>query len=164
MQGSLVQPALIGGLTMGVLSALPLVSAGNVCCCLWVVTGGIVAAYLLQQNQPAPVRLVDGAVVGLLAGVVGAFVYVLLSIPMMILTAPAQRQLVERFIDAGTLPAEFRDYMTRYAFGALGLTVAFVATLIAGLVFSPIGGLIGAAIFRRPMPHRDPDGVPAPPE
>ena len=49
------QPALIGGLVMGVLSALPLVSAGNICCCLWVVTGGLVAAYLLQQNQAMPI-------------------------------------------------------------------------------------------------------------
>ena len=39
---------------MGVLSALPLVTAGNVCCCLWVVSGGVVAAYLLQQNQTTP--------------------------------------------------------------------------------------------------------------
>jgi len=55
------QPAFIGGLVMGVLSALPLVSAGNICCCLWVVTGGLVAAYLLQQNQAMPISPADGA-------------------------------------------------------------------------------------------------------
>ena len=54
---------------MGVLSALPLVAAGNLCCCLWVVSGGVVAAYLLQQNQSAPITPGDGALVGLLAGV-----------------------------------------------------------------------------------------------
>ena len=32
---------------MGVLSALPIVSAGNYCCCLWVISGGLVAAYVL---------------------------------------------------------------------------------------------------------------------
>ena len=31
-----LQPALFGGLFIGVLSALPLVSVGN-CCCLWVI-------------------------------------------------------------------------------------------------------------------------------
>ena len=41
---------------MGVLSALPLVAAGNLCCCLWVVSGGAIAAYLLQQNQSAPLH------------------------------------------------------------------------------------------------------------
>ena len=57
---------------MGVLSALPLINAGNVCCCLWVVSGGVVAAYVLQQNQTAPITPGDGALVGLLAGLIGA--------------------------------------------------------------------------------------------
>jgi hypothetical protein len=41
---SKLQPALIGGLVTGVLSALPFVNILNACCCLWVVTGGVVAA------------------------------------------------------------------------------------------------------------------------
>src|SRR5205814_1251056 len=68
------QPALIGGLVMGVLSALPLVNAANICCCLWVIAGGAVAAYLLQQNQTMPIAPGDGALVGLFAGIIGAFV------------------------------------------------------------------------------------------
>ena len=71
---SYAQPALIGGVVMGVLSALPIITAGNVCCCLWVVSGGVVAAYLLQQNQTTPITPGDGALVGLLAGLVGALV------------------------------------------------------------------------------------------
>ena len=54
MQASKLQPALLGGVFIGVLSALPIVSAGNLCCCLWVLSGGALAAYLLQQNQPVP--------------------------------------------------------------------------------------------------------------
>ena len=42
----LAQPALVGGLVMGVLTALPIISAGNLCCCLWVLSGGAVAAYM----------------------------------------------------------------------------------------------------------------------
>src|SRR5436309_8139061 len=95
---NLVQPALYGGLVMGVLSALPIISAGNLCCCLWVVSGGAVAAYVLQQNQPMPITAGDGALVGLLAGVVGAFVYVILSIPITILVAPIERVLLERVL------------------------------------------------------------------
>ena len=33
------QPALYGGLFIGVLSALPIINIGN-CCCLWVTAGG----------------------------------------------------------------------------------------------------------------------------
>ena len=52
---------------MGVLSALPIVAVGNFCCCLWVVCGGAVAAYVLQQNQQMPVTPGDAALAGLLS-------------------------------------------------------------------------------------------------
>ncbi len=88
MKASFTQPALIGGLVGGVLSALPLIAGGNLCCCLWIVSGGAVAAYVLQQNQSLPIGPGDGALVGLLAGVIGALVYLVLSIPINILVAP----------------------------------------------------------------------------
>ena len=50
------QPALLGGLFIGVLSSLPLVNIGNVCCCLWVVVGGLLTVYLQQQNTPSRSR------------------------------------------------------------------------------------------------------------
>ena len=49
-----LQPALIGGVVTGVLSALPFISGFNACCCLWVVSGGLVASYLLQQSRSTP--------------------------------------------------------------------------------------------------------------
>ena len=45
MSKVLLQPVLFGGLFMGVLSALPIISLGN-CCCVWVAGGGAVTAYL----------------------------------------------------------------------------------------------------------------------
>ena len=48
-----MQPALLGGVFIGVLSALPIVQLCN-CCCVWIVGGGALAAYLQQQNQPMP--------------------------------------------------------------------------------------------------------------
>ena len=59
MQASKVQPALLGGLVLGVLSGLPLVNMGNACCCLWVIAGGVIAAYLLQQRQSVPITSGD---------------------------------------------------------------------------------------------------------
>src|SRR6058998_2832283 len=97
---------------MGVLSALPLVSLGNACCCLWVVCGGLAAAYVLQQNQPTPIAPGDGALVGLLAGIVGACVYLVLSVPITLLIAPMQRQVLERLMDrVNNVPPEFREFL-----------------------------------------------------
>ena len=47
MNNAFVQPAFAGGVVMGVLSALPLISAGNICCCLWVIVGGMSLGTLL---------------------------------------------------------------------------------------------------------------------
>ena len=43
---------------LGVLSALPIVNIGNACCCLWVIAGGVAAAYLLQNNRHLALRLI----------------------------------------------------------------------------------------------------------
>lgn len=146
---------------MGVLTALPIISAGNLCCCLWVLSGGVVAAYVLQQNEPAPIALGDGALAGLLAGIVGAFVYLILSIPISILVAPLERMMVQRFIERmENMPPEFREFALSRVAGGLRLMVGFVFWLVVGAAFSTIGGLIGAAIFQKKLP---PGPIPVPP-
>jgi hypothetical protein len=150
------QPAILGGLLVGVLSALPIVSAGNLCCCLWVVCGGAVAAYLLQQNQTAPVTAGDGALVGLLAGVAGAFVSLLISIPVTILVAPLERALLEQLSSSGNMSPELRGYMNGAGGTSIRLVVWFLFMLFAGPIFSMLGGVLGAAIFRKPLPPMAP--------
>ena len=146
---------------MGVLSALPIVSAGNVCCCLWVVSGGVIAAYLVQQNQSLPITPADGALVGLLAGLVGAAVRFVVSIPIDFLMAPFEQAMLQRVLEVGTLPPEFRDLIERYsgrdrevslAFQVVGRIVGLMFWMFVGAVFSTLGGLIGSLIFRKDSP------------
>lgn len=145
---------------MGVLSALPFVSAGNVCCCLWVIAGGMAAAYVLQQNQTAPISPGDGALVGLLAGLAGAVIQTLVSIPVGVLVGPMERRMLQRFVEmAGTMPPEIRDALERYDGETPGVALFLVSRvfslffwLFVGAAFSTIGGLIGAAVFRRGTP------------
>jgi hypothetical protein len=156
-KAGLGQPAVIGGLVMGVLSALPIISAGNFCCCLWVLSGGIVAAYVLQQNQAAPITPGDGALVGLLAGLCGAVIQVVLSIPIGLLLAPIDYAMLERLRDyapdLGDLVDRYgRDRAANRAFILAVRAAAFVGWLFVGAVFSTIGGLVGAALFKRRPP------------
>jgi hypothetical protein len=132
---SYAQPALVGGLVMGVLSSLPIIAAGNLCCCLWIVSGGLVAAYVLQHNYAAPIAPGDGALVGLLAGVIGAVIQVVLSIPINLIVGPFESEMLQRVIDmAGNMPPELRDALERY--GREGQNVAFmVAARAFELVF-----------------------------
>lgn len=171
MPSSKFQPALYGGLVLGVLSALPIISAGNICCCLWILAGGALAAYLLQANQPTPVSLGDGAAVGLLAGLIGGVVWQVLSIPISIATGPLQAQLLERLLArAGEIPENVRPLLeaARQApsggFMAVRFIVGLFFTLIVGGLFSAIGGLLGAAIFaKKPEPPVVPPLPPTPP-
>lgn len=173
MTASKTQPALLGGLFIGVLSALPVVNLGNCCCCLWVVAGGALAVYLLQQNDPAPVSTGDALTVGLLAGAAGALIGSALSIPMSLLTSPFMQSWVEQVLqNADDLPPELRRVFESWgrAESSVGTTIAmgivgFFFSLLINAVFATAGGALGAALFRRKAPVGAPPPIPplAPP-
>ena len=156
------QPALVGGLVMGWLSALPIIYFGNMCCCLWVVSGGLVAAWVLQQNQSTPITPGDGALVGLLAGLAGALIHFLVSIPIDLLMAPFERVMADRLLQmAGEMPAWLADLVQQASerrnevgigFIIASRVVTFMIMLCVGAIFSTLGGLLGAAIFRKETP------------
>src|SRR5438046_1140949 len=98
---------------MGVLSALPIIAVGNLCCCLWVVSGGLAAAYAQQQGQSDPISPADGAFVGFLAGLGGACVYLVISLPLDLLIGPAEREMMQRLVQNMSGAEGFRDYADR---------------------------------------------------
>lgn len=168
MTGNKLQPAFLGGLFSGILSALPLVSIGN-CCCLWVIGGGVLASYLMLQRSPAESAPGDGLAVGLLAGVLGAFIFVVLSIPIDIFMGPIQRRIVEQvFRSAGEMPPGLQEMLRDTGFTVMSVIAKLVFGAIM-IVFSAVGGLIGVVIFRRPAPPASPpwssppDHYPPPP-
>jgi hypothetical protein len=156
-----LQPALLGGLFMGVLSALPFISAGNCVCCMWVIGGGVLAAYLMQQNHPLPITVADGALVGLLAGVFGAVIATILSIPIDLALGDMQRQMLGRILEriGSDLPAETQDILNRYersgaAWGAMKV-FSMMFFVVIGAVFGMLGGILGASMFRKDQPPAD---------
>ena len=148
-----MQPILLGGLFIGVLSALPIVQLCN-CCCLWIVGGGALAAYLQQQNQPAPLNVTGGARVGLLAGIAGAFVWLIVVQLLDVVMAPIQERLADEILrNARDMPPNVRAWFeAARAGGSGGFAVGFFLLLIFGSVASALGGAIGAAYFRNDVP------------
>lgn len=156
------QAVLIGGVFNGVLSALPIIDVGN-CCCLWVIGGGVVTAWLLQREQSDPLDLGEGALGGLLAGVVGAAVYAVVSLPVqMVMGSLGMFEVGELDV-----PPEIREFIEAFSSSvALRVLVGSVMMLILGAIFSTLGGLVGAFFFRRTVPPAAPGGtdiVPPPP-
>jgi len=147
--GGRIQPALLGGLFIGVLSTLPIISMGNACCCLWVISGGAMAAYLLQQNQPEPITGADGALIGLLAGISGAFIGAMLMIPVEIWFGPIQRQWIEKLMEGqADLPPQFMEMLNR-PMSAATIVADLIFRLVTYVIFGMLGGVLGVAIFRR---------------
>jgi uncharacterized membrane protein YeaQ/YmgE (transglycosylase-associated protein family) len=151
------QPAFWGGLFIGVLSVLPLVKFGNVCCCLWVVAGGVLAAWLAQSNRPQSLRAADGALLGLMAGIIGAVI----ATPISLVFSDWERNMMLRFMDSADaeIPAEVREMIENSATGAVGHVISFVMNLVLFAIFGLLGGLLGSAIFKKNAPPPPPGTV-----
>ena len=161
-----LQPALLGGLAIGVLTSLPVVNIVNLCCCAWVVFGGGLAAYLMQQNHPAPINAGDGAIVGLLSGILGAIIGSIISIPIAMAMGPFQLEMMERVLESSRdLPPEVRAWFEQLQSGMMtgaAIGIGFIFSVLFAIfiysIFGLLGGLLGALIFRKNVPP-----PPAPP-
>jgi hypothetical protein len=162
----MLQPAFLGGLFIGVLSALPILNVAN-CCCLWIVAGGALAAHLLQQTDPHPIGVSRAATVGLLSGVIGAGVWLVISIALDAIMAPLQERMVDMMVrNSADLPPDVRevlDTLANRAGGPMRLAVGFAFLLVTGTVFATLGAVIAASVMR-PHPNGRLTPPPVPPQ
>ena len=157
-----LQPALFGGLFIGVLTALPIINIAN-CCCLWTIGGGVLATYLMQQNHPYPIASSDGALAGLLAGLIGGVLGTMLSIPVEMMMGPVQKQIMERVLASNPdIPEETRRMLENMNVGGLAIAFKLVMSTCVGAVFGLLGGLLGVAMFKKKdLPPPPSGGEPA---
>lgn len=150
----MIQPVLLGGLFIGVLSALPIVSVAN-CCCLWIVGGGMLAAHLAQQESPYRLSPGRGALVGFLAGVVGAFIWLVLALVLDVVIAPLQERMIDEMLTSTqNMPPEARDWLEMVASRSdspLRYVAGFFFHLF-GTLFAALGGLLAAVFSKRDLP------------
>jgi CDP-diglyceride synthetase len=155
-----LKPALIGGVLLGLLSAIPVVNLVNVCCCLWALIGGLLASYLYIKNSPVPARAGDGAVLGALAGLVGAVIVVVIGIPISIVAGGITRELLIRLIEnVNPGQAEAIRFQMEAGSTIAGAIVNGIILAVLLVIFSTIGGLLGVPIFEKrkgPIPPPPP--------
>jgi hypothetical protein len=159
----MLQPALLGGVVIGVLSALPIINLAN-CCCAWILFGGGLAAYLMQQQRPAPISTGDGAVVGLLAGAIGAVIWTLVAIPISAMMLGFESSMLDNVLsNASEMPPEARAFLESLRSGPIrgaAAVLGFFLTLCVCSVFGMLGGLFGALFVRKQETPPPPPEVP----
>ena len=142
---SFVLSALIAGAAIGVLANLPVLNLVNCFLCLWVWIGGLLAVFLYRRFQHGESGLsgAQGAGLGAVSGLVGAFVGVVVYALTSFISMPLFASLA-RFLEVeGDLPFE--------SGGAPFLIAStfffFALNVVAYPLFGALSGLIAASLF-----------------
>lgn len=166
---SKLRAALVGGVVLGVLSGLPYISLGNVFCCMWVVAGGALASYLYIKKSPTPVDVGEGAMVGGMAGLIGAATSMIFGTPLSILMGHPELRLMidlmERFdpqkaegYREGLEQVISRPFAEQF-FGSV-FSLGSLLWVVIAAVFALVGGLLAVALFEK---RKNGAGTPPPP-
>ena len=120
-----LKPAIIGGVVIGLLSIIPIINLGNICCCLW-------------------------AILGAIAGAVGGVIVIILGIPISIVAGGITRELFVRLMESIN-PSQAEMIRAQML---SGLTVARevvngIVLAVCLVIFSTLGGLLGVPIFEK---------------
>jgi hypothetical protein len=154
-----VKPALIGGVVLGLLSVIPFVNWVNFCCCLWAILGGMLASYLYIKKSPTPATAGDGAILGVIAGLVGALIAIIIGIPLSLVIGTAMNEILIRLVENAN-PEQARMMRAQMGVQTVGAAIGrgFIGAIFL-FIFSIIGGLLGVPIFEK----RKGNAVPPPP-
>lgn len=171
--------AILGGVVLGLLSSIPPISLVNICCCLWVLLGGVIAARTLIKRSPyLPVTTGEGATVGALAGVIGSLITLVISIPLAIMGVGEEMTYsLMRWMGEVSNNPQVRDQMQQAieqaqrqaATQSIGQKLGsalfmWIITTVVFIGFAALGGILGVAMFEKrkgqPMPPMPPQGPP----
>ena len=150
-------PAVYGGIIMGLLSSIPFVNLVNCFCCAGVLAGGVFAVFFYKNAftpDTPPFTVQDCLVVGMMAGIVGAFVGTGLTLLFELLFGNVAREFLASMILNSDIeiPEEARARLEEALEGGDRGVVKYLVNLIVSLIFDGIfgllGGLIGYSIFK----------------
>lgn len=175
------QPALIGGLIVGILSAIPGISVVNCCFCAWALVGGIVAVKMTIGRSQRPLKTSEGAQIGVAAGLIGAVIFCIVALPIIVsglmtdtslkmmawIAERANDPKVQQMMDEAIKQAATQTAAQRLV---SSLPVLFIQAIVF-CGFTVLGGLLGITLFEKrknqfppsPYPPEYPPDYPPPP-
>jgi hypothetical protein len=149
-------PALYGGIIMGVLSGVPILSLVNCLCCAGIMLGGFMSVYFYKKQLTAEMDAItssDGMGLGAFAGLFGAIASTILGGLFFLIVGDVASEMVLRIMEStgvlNSMPPEARSQMeqsmSQQGFSIIGVVANFIVCPLFGL----LGGLIGFAVFRK---------------
>jgi hypothetical protein len=145
------KPAAIGGILLGVLSSVPPL---NCACCIWMLGGGFLAAYLYVKESSVVVTLGQGVLLGFIAGVIGTIIGELIQIILFPLSAEQIRQIMEQipgFTEENRKSVE--ELLSREGFISILFVMNIAISLVINCLLAMLGGALGVALFEKRKPQ-----------
>lgn len=149
---SFILSAVIAGVVIGVLGNLPVLNILNCFLCIWVWAGGILAVFLYRrfEHGAGVLTSAQGAGLGALSGLIGAFVGVVVYALTAFISMPLFNSLARSLDIQGDLPWDAGGFP-----GILASALFFlVVDAILYPLFGALSGLITASLLRpQPAPE-----------
>ncbi len=163
-------PSLYGGIVIATISTIPGLNLINCFCCAGIICGGLVSVFFYSREltgEMPPLTASDGILLGGLAGVIAAFLSLILHLVVYALFGNIAEQLaydlLRRLMELSNAPAETWDIIEQALREALerGMTpfVLFfklMQEVFLFTLFGILGGLLGYAIFKKKGPQIQP--------
>lgn len=158
---SQMAPVVIATFIMVFLSLFPVLNIINIFCCAGIMIGGAAGSYYyarqLEKNGMF-IQNKDGVMIGLLAGIISAIIYVILSTLIIMISKQNPVEMVYKMTDeyGFRMPPEseqmlksvFDEYNQR-GFSYVMIGIELLSRIVTHCLFGAIGGLIVASIFNK---------------
>ena len=139
-----VMSVILGGLLIGLISAIPIVGWGFV---IWAFIGGLLATFWFVRKSPIQVTQGEGLVLGLLAGILGAIVNIIGVIVIQIIVG-----IIFAIISAagnGDIAAAIMGAIFSVLFSGTFTFIINAVLSIPIVLFALLGGWLGVLFFEK---------------
>lgn len=153
-----LRPVIIGTLAISAISIMPIINFVNLFCCAGIILGGAIGAMFYNRqlsNFNQQITTKDGAIMGLLAGILSAIIVTGINLLMVLYSNinPITEILEAVNTFSKDLPQEvydqmkhFSDEFERYGYSPTLTLVSLIINVIIYPLFASIGGIIVAMI------------------
>lgn len=167
-QPSKFTPVIISSFLMVFISIFPVLNLLNLLCCAGIIIGGAAGTYYYGRQLEKTGSFIqnkDGIMIGLLAGIISAIIYVIFSTLIMMISQQNPVELVYKMTEQYNIPIPpesekmlqtvFNEYQ-KNGFSTIMIGVELFSRIVSHCIFGPLGGLLAASIMnkRRNVPQQ----------